>query len=142
MPSILTLVLLPLALGACTPLHVSRTSTTHDLEALGTSSELFGRSLRWSDLDAASAVLQESEPRLAFLERWTASPPVQITDYEIVHLELATEGTARPEGLVVVKVERIRTGTAVVSVDMIRQTWYREADHWYLEAGSVPYGDE
>lgn len=141
MPRSIALVLLPLVLGACTPLHTPRTSTARDQEALASTAELFWRSLRWSDFDAASAVLAEAEPRLGFLERWAATPPVQITDYEIVHIELVPEPTERPEGLVVIKVERIPVGSAVVGLDMIRQTWYREVEHWYLDPGSVPYGE-
>jgi hypothetical protein len=133
--------ILPLALCACAPLHSPRSNTAHDLAALATSGELFWRSLRWSDLDTAAALLQEPEPRLAFLERWTAAPPVRITDYEIVHVELGSEDAARLDGQVVVKVERIPAGTAVVGIDMIHQTWYREADHWYLDPGSLPYGE-
>jgi hypothetical protein len=133
--------LLFLLLGACARLPPPRAGAARDQEALSRSAELFWRSLRWSDYDTASAVLEEAEPRLGFLERWAATQPVQITDFEIVHIELASEPGDRPEGLVVVKVERIPVGSAVVGVDMIRQTWYRGGELWYLDPESVPYGE-
>ena len=130
-----------LAPAACTSLHKPRAPTARDEETLALGAELFWRSLRWGDYDAASSLFQEAEPRLGFLERWTTAPPVQITDYQIVHIELTGGADASPGGLVVVKVERIDAGTASVGLDMIRQTWYREGEHWYLDPGSAPFGE-
>ena len=139
----LALALSGLLIGACQEKQVKSFSPAHDQEALAKSAELFWHSLRWSDFHGASALLEESEPRLDFLTRWSAQPPAQISDYQLVHIELTdvTPESERLEGLVIVKVEGISTGSYTLSTDMLRQTWYRSGEHWYLDPMSLPFGE-
>lgn len=126
---------------ACPERQVKSFSPAHDKESLAASTQLFWHSLRWSDYEGASALLEESEPRLDFLTTWSSQPPAQITDFQVVHVELTPPApdAVRLEGLVVVKVEGISTGSYTVHTNMLRQTWYRSDDNWYLDPASIPY---
>ena len=131
-----------LALG-CPEKQVRSFSPAHDQEMLASSAQLFWHSLRWSDYEGASALIEESGPRLDFLTEWSSKPPAQITDFQLVHIELnePLPDAERLEGLVVVKAEGISTGSYTVRTDMLRQTWYRSGDNWYLDTESIPYGE-
>jgi hypothetical protein len=130
-------------LTACPERQVRSFNPAHDQEALSSAAQLFWHSLRWTDYEGASAVLEESGPRLDFLTAWSSTPPAQITDFQLVHIELTDggENAERLEGLVVVKVEGISNGTYTVRTDMLRQVWYRSGESWYLDPGSLPFGE-
>jgi hypothetical protein len=138
-----TLALAALLGTGCPEKQVQSFSPTHDLELLAQSAELFWHSLRWSDMDGAASLLEETDPRLDFLTVWSTDPPAQITDYELIHLELLpVEPEAEHlEGLVVIKVEGISTGTYTLETLMLRQHWYRAGESWYIEPESLPFRD-
>lgn len=143
MSRLLPVALCALGLFGCPAWRSGVDRRPHDKEALATSAVLFWRSLRWGDLDTAAALIEESGPRLAFIERWSAGPPVQITDFQVVQVEVpeATGGRTggRTEGTIVVRVEGVPLGSAVLDTDLLTQTWYREADQWYLDPESTPF---
>jgi hypothetical protein len=130
-------------LTACPERQVKSFNPAHDHELLSESAQLFWHSLRWTDYEGAATLLEESGPRLDFLTRWSSSPPAQITDFQLVHIELAEpeEDATRLEGLVVIKVEGISSGTYTLETEMLRQTWYRSGEHWYLDPESLPFGE-
>ncbi len=131
-------------LTACPERQIKSFSPAHDQEALGKCAQLFWHALRWGDYEGASALIEQAEPRLDFLTVWSSNPPAQITDFQLVHIELATPSAdaERLEGLVVVKVEDISTGTYTVHTEMLRQTWYRAGDTWFLDPDSIPFSQE
>ncbi len=133
--------LLALLGTGCPDKQVKYFSPAHDQESLGKSAQLFWHSMRWSDFEAASALIEEAEPRLDFLTAWSSAPPAQITDFQVVHIELTEPlpEAVRLEGLVVVKLEGVSTGSYTVTTEMLRQTWYRSDDHWYVDVESLPY---
>lgn len=137
----LALALAALLTVGCPEKQVKSFSPAHDQEALAASAQLFWHSLRWSDIEGASALLEQSEPRLEFLTDWSSKPPAQITDFQVVHIEVnePAPDAERLEGLVIVKVEGISTGSYTVTTEMLRQTWYRSGEHWYLDPAFVPF---
>jgi len=145
MRKVLSLVLVSAATlaTACPEKQVKSFSPAHDQEALAASAQLFWHSLRWSDFEGAAAVIEEANPRLDFLTAWSAKPPAQVSDFQIVHIELTEPApdAERLEGMVVVKVEGISTGSYTLTTEMLRQTWYRSEDNWYLDTDSLPFED-
>jgi hypothetical protein len=125
---------------ACPEKQVRSFSPAQDREALASSAELFWHALRWNDVEGAAALLEQSTERLAFLSDWSDSAPMQITDYQLVHIELSDPGpeAERLEGVVVVKVEGITTSYSVKS-ELLHQTWYRSGEAWFLDPESLPY---
>lgn len=138
------LVLTTLLATGCPRKRVDGRTAAHRHEALATSAELFWRSLRWNDFEGASALLEQTEPRLDFLTLWTTAPPMRVTEYKLMHIEVVNpedEGD-RIEGLVVVHAEGIEHASNVLTTEVHRQTWYHSADNWFLDPDSLPYQGE
>jgi hypothetical protein len=140
----LLLALAVLFTTGCPEKQIKSFSPAHDQESLAASAQLFWHSLRWSDYESAAALLEDSGPRIEFLTDWSSKPPAQITDFQLVHIEVTEPApdAVRLEGQVIVKVEGISTGSYTVNTEMLRQTWYRSGEHWYLDPAFVPFEEQ
>lgn len=140
-PILSSLALVVLLGPACFDKQVQSFSPAHDQESLAKAAELFWHDLRWSEYEGASLLIEDPATRLDFLTRWSTEPPVQITDYKLVHVELREPGADAEhiEGRVVVRVEGISTGRFTLELEMIDQSWYRDAEQWYLDPTDLPF---
>jgi len=140
----LTIGLAALLATAC-PAHTpSARTTAYEQEGLAAAVDVFWQGLRWSEPESAAALLEDTRQSVEFLSTWSASPPMRITDYQVLHVEAGDplpreEGARLRTGTSLVKVEGYATGQVVLQTEVLEQTWYRGPEQWYLDAESVPY---
>ncbi|MBN1334936.1 MAG: hypothetical protein JXB39_03145 [Deltaproteobacteria bacterium] len=130
-------------LAAC-PLHRPEgvREQAAEVRHLSEAADAYWQAIRWRSFPDAARYVEDGEPRIEFLRRWSVDPPRQVVDAVVVHVSLGDplppdRAPVLREGTVLVRVEGHGPQSPVMGVELVEQAWQLGPEGWRVAPGDL-----